>query len=191
LKDPTTSGNDALSETSGAPRRGSAHDPEVWDRLVRLYAPLVCLWCRRVGVAAEAAEEAGQEVFRAVWDRADEFRRARASGAFRLWLRAIAGQRLRNRGGSGAVDPSSIAGPDAKADEAEVKLLARRAAELVRGAFAEQTWQAFHGTAFEGRRAGDVAAELGVPVRDVHLARSRVLHRIREDFGGLADADLF
>ena len=54
------------------------------------------------------------------------------------------------------------------------------AAEQVRGHFQETTWRAFWMTAVEGRPAPEVAAELGLSVGAVYIAKSRVLARLRE-----------
>ncbi len=54
------------------------------------------------------------------------------------------------------------------------------AAEKVRSSFRPLTWQAFWQTAVEHRDVRDVAAELGLSVGAVYIARSRVLARIRE-----------
>ena len=45
---------------------------------------------------------------------------------------------------------------------------------------APATWKAFEQTALRGRPAKAVAAELGVGVAAVYLARSRVLARLRD-----------
>ena len=42
------------------------------------------------------------------------------------------------------------------------------------------TWQAFWQTAVEGRPAKDVAAELGLNVASVYVAKGRVLARLKE-----------
>ena len=41
-------------------------DPAAWERLVRLYAPLVASWCRRWGVAEQDMGDVLQDVFAAV-----------------------------------------------------------------------------------------------------------------------------
>jgi RNA polymerase sigma-70 factor (ECF subfamily) len=53
-------------------------------------------------------------------------------------------------------------------------------AEQIRGQVQETTWQAFWQTAVEGRGGKDVAAALGLTVAAVHLAKSRVMARLKE-----------
>ena len=69
----------------------------------------------------------------------------------------------------------------------------RWAADEVKGEFAPTTWRAFWLTAVEGRSPADVAAELGLSVGAVYIARSRVLARLRhriEQLGEEASAIL-
>jgi RNA polymerase sigma-70 factor (ECF subfamily) len=53
------------------------------------------------------------------------------------------------------------------------------AAECVRPAVSAATWQAFWQTAVEGRGGAEVAAELGMTVAAVYLAKSRVMARLK------------
>ena len=48
-------------------------------------------------------------------------------------------------------------------------------------------WQAFGRHVREGIAAADVAAELGVTVNVVLLAKSRILRRLRQEIHGLTD----
>jgi len=63
----------------------------------------------------------------------------------------------------------------------------QRALELVRGEFQERTWQAFWRVAVDDCTPADVAAEIGITVNSVYLAKSRVLRRLREELGDLFD----
>jgi RNA polymerase sigma-70 factor (ECF subfamily) len=62
-----------------------------------------------------------------------------------------------------------------------------RALEQIRGEFEERTWQAFWRTAVEGRAPRDVGAELSMSPGAVRVAKSRVLHRLREELGDLLE----
>jgi RNA polymerase sigma-70 factor (ECF subfamily) len=53
------------------------------------------------------------------------------------------------------------------------------AAEQVRPRVQETTWQAFWKTAVENKSGHEVAAELGLTVAAVYLAKSRVMARLR------------
>ena len=53
----------------------------------------------------------------------------------------------------------------------------------MRGEFAEKVWQAFYSVTVENRTAAEVATALGISRNEVYLAKSRVLKRLREEFG--------
>ena len=65
--------------------------------------------------------------------------------------------------------------------------MVRRALDVIRGDFQEQTWLAFLRTAVDGRAASEAAAELNMSQRAVRQAKYRVLQRLREEFGHLID----
>ena len=81
-------------------------------------------------------------------------------------------------------DPAADLPEDVDA-EMEVDGLRWRALELVRSQFEERTWQMFWRTFVDGRSPVDVAAELGVTPAAVRKAKSRVLHRLKEEFAEL------
>jgi RNA polymerase sigma-70 factor (ECF subfamily) len=66
-----------------------------------------------------------------------------------------------------------------------LQALRLRALELVRGRVEERTWQAFWLTVMEGQSPVDVAAVLGVSTNVVRMYKSRVLRRLKEQFGEL------
>jgi RNA polymerase sigma-70 factor (ECF subfamily) len=131
------------------------------------------------------------------------FRKERAGDTFRGWLRRITQNKLRDHfrrlgreipgvGGSSAqqrlaqlpeIEDSSEA---PVADDGERGLFGR-ALNLIRGEFEERTWVAFWRTAVEGRPTADVAADLGMSPGAVRVAKSRVLHRLREALGDSAE----
>jgi RNA polymerase sigma-70 factor (ECF subfamily) len=65
--------------------------------------------------------------------------------------------------------------------------LCRRALECVRGEFEPRTWQAFWRAFVDGHAPADIAADLGLTVNAVYLAKSRILRRLREEFAALID----
>ncbi len=58
---------------------------------------------------------------------------------------------------------------------------------LVRPEFTDATWQAFRRLALDGATASAVAAELGLSINAVLIAKSRVLTRLRQEADGLVD----
>jgi RNA polymerase sigma-70 factor (ECF subfamily) len=180
--------------------RIQADEPDAWRRLVSLYAPLILRWCRRSGLQDHDAADVFQDVFQAVLVYVGSFRRERPGDTFRGWLRRITQNKLRDHfrrrgreahavGGSSARDRlSELAAPEpaeeacASDDDGERGLFAR-AIELIRAEFEERTWAAFWRTAVEGRAARDVADELAMTPGAVRVAKSRVLHRLRQELG--------
>ena len=197
--------NGGASKTSSSLLlRVKARDDAAWVGLVNLYTPLVWWWCRQAGLDGQEAEDLGQEVFCAVWRKVADFRHDREGATFRGWLRAITRNKLRDRArrapprGVGGSDfqasldliPGELPeASDAEGGTAEVRLLARRAVDLIRAEFHDDKWQAFQRVVLEGQRPADVAGDLHMTLNAVYLAKSRVLRRLREEFAGLGDGE--
>ena len=179
-------------------------EPEAWDRLVTLYAPLVFHWCRSWGLREQDAADIFQEVFQAVAVHIGGFRKERAGDTFRGWLRTITRNKIHDHFRRRGREPQGVGGSEAQAqlaglpapepdnassltEEKGERGLVARALELVRGDFAERTWQAFWRTAIEGRSAPEVAEELSMSAGAVRVAKSRVLQRLREELGDLIE----
>jgi RNA polymerase sigma-70 factor (ECF subfamily) len=62
-----------------------------------------------------------------------------------------------------------------------VKHLHDRALELVRSQFEDKTWQAFWRCAVDGQSPAEVSQALGMTQVAVRKAKSRVLHRLRDE----------
>jgi RNA polymerase sigma-70 factor, ECF subfamily len=186
-------------------QRVQARDRAAWERLVSLYGPMVYRWCLRAGLQSADAADVGQEVFAAVACGIDRFRHDRKGDTFRGWLYAITRNKIRDRsvplgatgaGGSDAqqrlaklpAERSDEPGSSTDAEEAnEEKALCRRAIALVRDEFKAHTWEAFWRAFVDGHAPADIAADLGVAVNVVYLAKSRVLRRLREEYAVLVD----
>jgi RNA polymerase sigma-70 factor (ECF subfamily) len=180
--------------------RVRVRNDDAWQHLVHLYAPLVAYWCAHSGVRAQDTDDLVQEVFQAVHKNLDGFRRDRAGDTFRGWLRGItrfkvhdyARRRADEPDAQGGTDPNwqlqQVAQPELPEETPEdLGALYRRALELVRGEFEPRTWQAFWRSAIDGHAPAEVAADLGVTPAAVRKAKSRVLHRLRQEVGDLID----
>jgi RNA polymerase sigma-70 factor, ECF subfamily len=182
--------------------RVRAHDEDAWGRLVSLYGPLVYGWCLRAGLQAADAADVGQEVFAAVARNIASFRRDQPGDSFRGWLYVITRSKIsdnfakRNAAAEGGSDAQrrlenvtidDAPGSDDASSPEDIRLLHRRAIELVRGEFEPRTWQAVWRVAAQGERPADVARELGMSVNAVYLAKSHVKKRLREEFDALID----
>jgi RNA polymerase sigma-70 factor (ECF subfamily) len=200
---PPPSGDPQRSTSLTLLQRLRANESEAWRVMVELYTPLVCHWCARGGVRGADAEDVAQEVFHAATRHLEDFRRDRPGDSFRGWLRGITRNMVLQHFRRGARHPKGSGGTDALLRLQEVEVgdaaggaededpaeeldgLRRRALELVRSEFEERTWQFFWQTVVEGRAPVDIAADAGVSPAAVRMAKSRVLHRLKEAFGDL------
>jgi RNA polymerase sigma-70 factor (ECF subfamily) len=184
--------------------RVKSEEPDAWDRLVSLYAPLVYRWCRGGGLREQDATDIIQEVFQAVAVHIGGFRKQREGDSFRGWLRTITRNKVHDYFRRRGREPEGVGGSEAQARLAELPapwpredsslseehaegVLVKRALELIRREFTERTWQAFCRTAIDGRSAPEVAAELSMSAGAVRVAKSRVLQRLREELGDLIE----
>jgi RNA polymerase sigma-70 factor (ECF subfamily) len=178
-------------------------DEASWRRFVDLYVPLIRGWLRRFGVSEQDAQDLAQDVLTVVLRKVADFRHNRQAGAFRSWLRTVTVNQLRalwraRRGraaGTGDSDVAEmldqLADPHSSLsrlwDRQHDQHVARRLMELVRPQFEAPTWQAFRRVVLDGLKPADVAAEVGLSVNAVLLAKSRVLSRLRQEMRGLTD----
>lgn len=190
-------------------------EEEAWMRLVELYSPLVCYWCRQKGLAEQDLPDVAQEVFKAVATNIERFRDDRPNSTFRGWLRTVTRSKVVDSFRRKGKEPDAAGGTEAQfrfnqlegtepvakegsngdgaGSEAglseERRVLFRRALELIQRDFADRTWQAFWKVAVEGRPTADVAEELNMKPGTVRVSRCRVLARLREEFGDLIETD--
>jgi RNA polymerase sigma-70 factor (ECF subfamily) len=167
-----------------------------WDRLVALYTPLLDAWLTAAGLQPADREDLTQRVLEILVRQLPDFQHAGRTGAFRAWLRGITVNLLREfwRGrpevASGSV-LDQLSDPDAGLsrlwDEQHDRHVLHALMELVRAEFTAATWQAFRRLALDGAAARTVAAELGLSVNAVLIAKSRVLTRLRQEARGLVD----
>lgn len=179
-------------------------DSKSWERLVDLYAPLMRDWLRTYGVQDADAEDLIQEVLTVVAREIAHFDHNHRSGAFRSWLRATLVHRLRHFWRSNSHRMVAAGGTSVLEQlnqlEDETSQLSRiwneqhdrdvisRLVELVRPMFLPKTWTAFHRQMFDGQSPEQVAAELGMPLGSVYMARHRVLNALRREAAGLIDS---
>ena len=167
-------------------------ESEDWERLVRLYTPLLLYWARRLGLQEPDAADLVQDVLVVLMHKLPEFR-YQPGKSFRGWLRTVLMNKWRDRPHRGPPAPlESGDHPEAPEDEAleerEYRLFVLgQALRLMATDFEPATWQACGETAVMGRPAAEVADELKITVNAVYLAKSRVLARLRQDLAGLLE----
>ncbi len=179
-------------------RAAQADDPD-WLRLEEIYRPLIRRWLGRVPGLGDESADLTQEVFLVMVREIPKFERRR-EGSFRAWVRLITVNVLRNhrkrqfRKPIAGIDPcdaflDGLAEPDSELarewDLDHDRHIFQKLQTIVQPGFAPATREAFRRFAIEGLPAARVAAELGLTVNAVTLAKSRILTRLREEAGDL------
>jgi RNA polymerase sigma-70 factor (ECF subfamily) len=171
--------------------------PEAWNRFVELYTPLLLYWARRLGLQPHDAADLVQDVFTALVQKLPDFAYDPRK-TFRGWLRKVVHnkwhdrQRRRNLPVASPAEGhlSDVVGPDgldAFWDGEHRQHLVRRALELMQAEFEPKTWKACWEFVVAEKSAAEVAGELGMTVHAVHVAKWRVLRRLRQELAGLLD----
>ncbi len=182
-----------------------ANHPEAWRRLVRIYGPLVYRWSRKAGLQGADSRDVTQEVFGAVANRIESFRKERPGDSFRGWLWGITRNKVADhfrglksnpqaRGGSQALalfaEMPDLPIDEPQADHNTQLALKLRAIEQIRAGFEQHTWKAFWRLSVDAQPAAEVASELGMSVKAVYQAKYRVLRRVRDELPDLLDGGL-
>lgn len=178
-------------------------DDSGWQRFVDIYTPLIRHWLGRYSVSEADADDLTQEVLTVVLRRMPDFIHARRLGAFRRWLKTITVNCLRDFWKARGKAPVAGGGSDFQRfldalDDPESALsrtwdhehdqhVTQRLLEYVKPLFKPKTWEAFERVALHGHPADQVAAELGLSVNAVVIAKSRVLSKLRQEGAGLID----
>lgn len=164
---------------------------DAWNRLVRLYFPLVYSWCRKAGLKPEDSSDIGQNVFKGVSQGIKNFTREKPADTFTGWLRTITKRRIfdfRKKNSSQPVayegDIHSVADIieeeiPTEGSEQDYFVLLRGVLEIVKKEFEEKTWNIFWRYVVEETPLEDVTTEFNVNANSVYLAKSRILKKIR------------
>jgi RNA polymerase sigma-70 factor (ECF subfamily) len=171
-----------------------------WQRLVWLYTPLIRTWLGRHVAQPGDVDDLVQQVFTVVVSKLPAFVHSGRTGAFRHWLRSITVNHLhaywRDRRplaeqAEMAVVLDQLTDPASELsrqwDREHDWHVARKLLDRVEPEFKVATWQAFRRVVFDEASPQAVAAELGLSVNAVLIAKSRVLQRLRQEGQGLLD----
>lgn len=172
-------------------------DTDAWVEFVRLYGPVVYGFARKRGLQDADAADLMQEVLRSVARNAAKMEYDPKRGTFRGWLYTVTRNKIynflsaqknrpRGSGDSGAQErldgiPDRTPDRDDDWDIEYQRRLSAKAMDRVKHEFQPNTWQAFWGTAVDGRPAQEVGAELDMTPGAVYVAKSRVLARLRDE----------
>lgn len=171
------------------------NDGAAWKEFVQYYGRTIFLWCRHWGLQDADAEDISQEILIEVarkmrtfiYDPARSFRawlKTLAHGAWCDWLE----RHNRQVQGSGDTHVQHLLQTAAARDDLVHRLEQKYDAELLEVAQARvrlrigaRSWDAFRLLALEGRSGAEAAAELGMRVGAVYVARSRVQKLLQEE----------
>lgn len=175
-------------------RLQDAEDIAAWDEFASLYAPIIYRVAMSRGFQAADAENLVQEVFFAVANSVSKWLKREDRGQFRAWLLRIARNEAANMltqratrtlGQDGSAAEKILANLPSRDDFSSAlgleyeRSVFRWATAQVRSVVAQQTWDAFWLTSVDGMPVNEVAEKLGLRPGNVHLARSRVMARIK------------
>jgi RNA polymerase sigma-70 factor (ECF subfamily) len=191
---------DSASEPRTSPtllgrlRRAPA-DQSAWAEFVDRYGRKIYGWCRQWGLQDSDSQDVTQMVLARLADKMRAFTYDRTR-SFRGWLRTLANHAWsdfindRRRGGLGSGDTDvldrlhSVEARDDLArqlDEECERDLLEEAMMRVRLRVEPRTWDAFRLLALDGRSGAEAAAQLGMKVATVFVARSKVQRMIQEE----------
>jgi len=170
-------------------------DSVAWGEFVRRYGPMIGGWCRGRGLQSNDADEVAQAVLTRIVERIQQFKYD-PTLSFRAWLKTLTHhawydfvqKEKRTSRGTGDSNVLSLLMTIEARDDLATRLEREYDAELLERAIfrtrirvESRTWQAFELTALDGRPGADVAAELGMKVAHVYVAKSEVLKRLQEE----------
>ena len=185
-------------------QRAGLGEAGAWDDLTQIYQPFIFRWFLSQGLQHDA-DDLTQEVITALLRELPEFQHSGRTGAFRSWLRTTCLHRLQDYrrkvsrhakavGGTEFLDElhnvaESNSEMEAKWDREHGRAVLRRLFELLSAEFDSKTLEAFQQLAVAGQSANEVAANLGMSVGAVYVAKSRVMRRLREEAADLIDTE--
>ena len=168
-----------------------------WARFVRLFAPVILQVARRSGLQNADAADLVQDVLLVLSQRMRDFQYDQ-SRSFRAWLRVVTLNKLREnlrrkslstkQAYGDLLDQVATDDPTDFTDEEEYReMIAARALHFMQAEFSPTTWRACWEHVVSGRKAAEIAAELGISEGAVYAAKCRVLQRLRQELDGLLD----
>ncbi|MCU0718097.1 MAG: sigma-70 family RNA polymerase sigma factor [Pirellula sp.] len=168
-----------------------------WSKFVDIYAPIIFYWGRQKGLKPDDAADLVQDVLADLVTKLRTFEYD-PKQRFRGWLRTITVNRAINSQRRNAKSPqtgqetkllfaSAEDDNDLLSDAQYYSQLALQTLHLMQQDVEPTTWKAGWLQLVEGRKAQDVARELGISINAAYLAKSRLLNKLRTELDGLHD----
>jgi RNA polymerase sigma factor (sigma-70 family) len=178
-------------------------DHSAWEEFARRYAPLVYRFARKRGLQDADAADVTQEVLQAVAVAIKRLDYDPSRGSFRGWLFVMTRNLLINHVNRQSRQPRAIGDTEVRdrvdalavPTDSEAALWEQEyqrsrlawAASAIQDRFEHKTWQAFWRTAVDGESPRVVAESLELSVGAVHIAKSRVLARLKAVLANLPE----
>jgi RNA polymerase sigma factor (sigma-70 family) len=173
-----------------------------WDAFVRRYRPRIYGWCQTWGLQGADADDVTQQVLAKLTGAMRSFHYD-PSRRFRAWLKTVtrhawsdwvAGRRRdAGSGDSGVLEMlhtvEARADLEQRLEEAFDRELLETAMHRVRQRVEARTWEAFRLTALDGLPGAEAAAQLGMPVAHVFVAKHRVQKMLHAEIRRLEGPD--
>jgi RNA polymerase sigma-70 factor (ECF subfamily) len=176
-------------------------DQAAWAVFVDRYGPPIYQWCSQWKLQQADADDVAQQVMSKLACKMAEFDYAPTKGSFRGWLRTVTVNAVldflkwKQRAGNGAGGEANlifVATLQASEDLSQ-RLERAYQLDLLHQAMAKvqqktsvnpMQWEAFRLTTMEDKSPKDAAAELGIPIDHVYVARYRITKMLREEVQG-------
>ncbi len=169
-------------------RLRDGNDQDAWRTFDELYRPLLLGFARSRGLETNDSEDVVQQCLEAVLKQIADYAHL---GSFKNWLRGIVENKICDRFRSDKREvradtglfsrlPDTAETPEEEWERQWQMAHVRYCAECVRHEVAPSTYRAFVEYALEGRPADEVAADLGLTVNQVYVAKHRVVERMRK-----------
>ena len=181
-------------------RAANPADHDAWQQFARAYGPVAYAVARRAGLQDADSHDVAQQVLISVSQSLQDWQKRDDGSRFRHWLFRIARnttinmltRRPHDRAAGGGLIPHSGFDPSEDNLNSAIELeyrrqLFRQAAEHVRAASGESTWNAFALTMIDGLSIAEAAAQLECSEGVIYASRSRIMRRLRDAIRKLED----
>lgn len=187
-----------LTKTSGA-----TYDAFDWQAVVSECEPRIAAWCRRFGLQDADAADVSQNVLLKFMISQQSGNFDTSKGHFLCWLKVVTNNTIktllwrrnsrREFDGSEAADAilecsrssstESTTDDDAVKEEESLNQQLQQAELCVKPRIKQETWEAYQLTMHENLSPSATAARIGISVRDVYVAKCRVIGYLKRELG--------
>ncbi len=164
-------------------------DSVAWREFTTLYRPIILRYSRARYLTTADADDVAQDVLKILVRRLKTFDYDPAKGRFSNWLLTIVDNEIKRQQRKRRAKRANTSFLEAQADPDDsqaiwepifVKEHIKRCLKLAKPDFAPKTFEAFERSFLKEESTGSVCTALNINRNQVHLARHRVLKRLKE-----------